>query len=758
MDKISEVSVADSRSLKLVNCQMMPIRIVLVFALSFIFISEKSFSQTPRADSLLTVINSSADDSLKVRAYLDLGQEFLSSDISQAIHYLDDAILIALKIDYKKGLADAYNLQGRALANQGNFQDAIFINRQSLTEYQNLNDKAGEANILSNLGSIYYRMGNSSKALEYHFQSLKISQEIDNKLRIGTSYNNIGTVYQKSESTLDDALDSYKKALDVFEQIDYEAGISTVAMNIGEIYFLEFKYDSAIQYHQVALEICDGTIDAPFPLTQLGEIYGILGEFETANNYHRRALGISEKLDAKFDLTQSLIGFAKTQKRQGDSQQAIRTLERARVLALEIDAKNELKDAYEGLSELFALAGDYRTAYENEINAKAVKEEIAKSSTDEMIRQLQFEFELSQKEAEIELLQKDTELKNAAVSNQRIVIFAAFGGLVMFLFISISLFRNNLSKKKANHLLQVQKEEIHAQREKVELALDQLKSTQAQLIHSEKMASLGELTAGIAHEIKNPLNFVNNFSEVSYDMILEIQELRSRQQALDQSSGNSRTEDDKLEDELLRDIRINLEKVTHHGQRADAIVQGMLEHSKIRHGQKEATDLNNLAKEYLNLTYQSFKAKNKDTEIKLITDFDPKLPKIEIVRQDFGRVFLNIINNAFYVLNKKPLKNLENKEDYIPTLTLSTSYYSKPQGGKSVRISISDNGPGIPDKIKDKIFQPFFTTKPTGEGTGLGLSLSYDIIKANGGEIKVISEVGKGTTFVIELPAQGDLS
>ena len=737
---------------------MMSFRFVLILVLSLIFISGKSLSQTPRADSLLTVINSTGDDSLKVRAYLDLGEEFLNSDISQSVHYLDDAILLALKIDYKKGLADAYNLQGRALANQGNFQDAIFINRQSLSGYQELNDKLGEANILNNLGSIYYRMGNSSKALEFHFQSLKISQEIDNKLRIGTSYNNIGTVYLKSESTLDDALDSYKKALDVFEQIEYENGISTVAMNIGEIYFLEFKYDSALIYHQIALDISDGTIDAPFPLTQMGEIYGILGEFETANSYHRRALGISEKLDAKFDLTQSLIGYAKTQKRQGDFQQAIRTLERARVLAEEIDAKNELKDAYEGLAELFALVEDYKTAYENEINAKSVKEEIARSSTDEMIRQLQFEFELSQKEAEIELLQKDTELKNAAVSNQRIVIFAAFAGLVMFIVISILLFRNNLSKKKANRLLQAQKEEIHTQREKVELALDQLKSAQAQLIHSEKMASLGELTAGIAHEIKNPLNFVNNFSEVSYDMILEIQELRSKQTDQNQSPESIKTEDDKLEDELLRDIRINLEKVTHHGQRADAIVQGMLEHSKIRHGEKETTDLNSLAKEYLNLTYQSFKAKNKDAEIKLITDLDPNLPRIKIVRQDFGRVFLNIMNNAFYVLNKKQLKDPENMVDNLPTLTLTTSYYTKPQGGNGVKISISDNGPGIPDKIKDKIFQPFFTTKPTGEGTGLGLSLSYDIVKANGGEIKVISEVGIGTTFLIELPDHQNLN
>ncbi|MFD2200559.1 tetratricopeptide repeat protein [Shivajiella indica] len=716
------------------------------------FISVNGSSQTPRADSLLRVIDNSDDDSLKVRAYLDLGQEIMNSDINQAVHYLDDAILLALKINYKKGLADAYNVQGRALANQGNFQDAIFIFKQALTEYHELNDKTGEANILNNLGSIYHRMGNSTKALEFHFQSLKISEELGNKIRIGTSYNNIGTVFQQSESTLDDALESYKKALAVFEEIDYETGVSTVAMNIGEIYFLEFNYDSALHYHEVALELCDGTIDATFPLTQMGEIYGTMGEYEKALSYHQRAMDIAENLDAKFELTQSLIGLAKTLKRQGQFQPAIRTLERAKVLAEEIDAKPELKDAYEGLSELFALVGDFKTAYNNEINAKSVKEEIAKSSTDDMIRKLQFEFELSQKEAEIELLQKDTELKNAAVFNQRIIIFTSLGGLLLFIIISIFLFRNNLNKQKANKLLQTQKEEIHAQREKVEFALNQLKSTQAQLIQSEKMASLGELTAGIAHEIKNPLNFVNNFSEVSYDLLLEIQELRNKKQSLTQTNGYVKSEEDELEDELLNDIKTNLEKITRHGRRADGIVQGMLEHSKFNMGDKESTDLNKLSNEFLNLTHHGFKVKNKGCEIKLITEFDSSLPKVDVVRQEIGRVFLNIFNNAFYVLKDLSAKKSRSNEDYQPTLTLTTSGYTTLKGGKGVKISIADNGPGIPDSIKDKIFQPFFTTKPTGEGTGLGLSLSYDIITAHGGELSVESKEGEGTVFVIKLP------
>ncbi len=349
---------------------------------------------------------------------------------------------------------------------------------------------------------------------------------------------------------------------------------------------MESKYDSSIYYHQLALDLSDGSIDATFPLTQLGEINAELGNFQKAYSFHRRALEISENLEAKFELTQSLIGLAKTQRKQGDFGGAISTLERAKSLAISIDAKNELLDSYSNLAEIHAQIGDYKSAYENEISSKNVKEDIAKSSTEQMIQQLQFEFELDKKEAEIELLQKDTELKNAAVYNQRIVIFASLGGLVMFVIISISLFRTNISRKKANKLLREQKEEIAAQRKKVEDAYDQLKSTQAQLIQAEKMASLGELTAGIAHEIKNPLNFVNNFSELSLEL-------------MDEMTTELNEGDKDIAVSIAGDIKRNLLKINQHGKRADSIVNGMLEHSRTSVGEKVETDINTLAEEYL---------------------------------------------------------------------------------------------------------------------------------------------------------------
>jgi two-component system, NtrC family, sensor kinase len=265
-------------------------------------------------------------------------------------------------------------------------------------------------------------------------------------------------------------------------------------------------------------------------------------------------------------------------------------------------------------------------------------------------------------------------------------------------------------------------------------SLENLRTTQQQLVQSEKMASLGELTAGIAHEIQNPLNFVNNFSEVSAELVQEIKEERIKTDR-----------DEQLEAELLGDLGQNLEKITHHGKRAASIVRGMLEHSRTNAGQRELTDLNALADEYLRLSYHGLRAKTKSFNAKLVTEYDPTLNPLLVLNQDIGRVLLNLFTNAFYAVDERAKTKLTG---YEPTVSVRT--HALPEGAE---IRVSDNGTGIPAAIREKIFQPFFTTKPTGQGTGLGLSLSYDIItKGHGGSLSVESEEGQGTTFVIHLP------
>ena len=264
-------------------------------------------------------------------------------------------------------------------------------------------------------------------------------------------------------------------------------------------------------------------------------------------------------------------------------------------------------------------------------------------------------------------------------------------------------------------------------------SLEILKATQSQLIQSEKMASLGELTAGIAHEIQNPLNFVNNFSDVNTELIDEMKQ--------EIEKGNF----DEVKN-IANDIADNEQKINYHGKRADAIVKGMLQHSRSSNGIKEPTDINALADEYLRLAYHGLRAKDKSFNATLKTDFDDTIGNINIIPQDIGRVILNLIINAFYAVNEKKHKQLLNNS-YESCVSIITKKLED-----KVLVSINDNGNGIPQKLLDKIFQPFFTTKPTGQGTGLGLSLSYDIVKAHGGELKVETKEGEGAVFIIRLP------
>ena len=312
--------------------------------------------------------------------------------------------------------------------------------------------------------------------------------------------------------------------------------------------------------------------------------------------------------------------------------------------------------------------------------------------------------------------------------------------------------RLQIENKLLEEKVKTRTHDLESAKVKVENTLENLKATQKQLIHSEKMASLGELTAGIAHEIQNPLNFVNNFSEVSTELIDEMNE--------ELNSG-----DFNEAKAISTDIKQNLEKILHHGKRADSIVKGMLQHSRTNSGEKEPTDINALADEYLRLAYHGLRAKDKTFNATLETDFDERIGKVNIIPQDMGRVILNLITNAFYACNER--KKVSEDADYKPTVSVSTKLHPlapasggkgsiSPAGGGAgggmIHITVSDNGSGIPEDIKQKIFQPFFTTKATGEGTGLGLSLSYDIVKAHGGELSCSSKVGEGTEFIIKLP------
>ncbi|MBC6608231.1 hypothetical protein H8B13_15490 [Hymenobacter sp. BT188] len=313
----------------------------------------------------------------------------------------------------------------------------------------------------------------------------------------------------------------------------------------------------------------------------------------------------------------------------------------------------------------------------------------------------------------------------ARARRQRNILWAVLGGASLIAGFSFLLWRSNRLKQRAN-------EQLERQRDETAQALTELRTTQAQLIQKEKMASLGELTAGIAHEIQNPLNFVTNFSDVSTELMLELQEAHLGGDGEEVAA-------------LAGDVTENLTKIRQHGQRASSIVRGMLEHARPSSGERIPTNINALCEEYLRLAYQGQRTKTPLFEVEVITDFAPQIPLTNLVAADLGRVLLNLYSNAFYALHARQQGS---EQDFTPTLRVSTKH-----GGKHVEIRVEDNATGMPESVQAKIFQPFFTTKPTGEGTGLGLSLSYDIIaQGHGGTLSVESQEGRGTTFIITLP------
>jgi signal transduction histidine kinase len=446
----------------------------------------------------------------------------------------------------------------------------------------------------------------------------------------------------------------------------------------------------------------------------LGDAYAGKGIYDSALLFYRNGIPVAQKENIEPDLIDNYNSIAGVYKATNDLDSAAwyskkvlsEKIEKRYPIGL-LKAANMLADIYDSQNKPDSTLKYLRIAL-------TVKDSLFSREKTMAIQNLAFKEQEKQKEIEASELRYQNRLR----------LYSLLGGLIALLVIAGILLRNNRNKQKTNIILQQQKE-------KVESTLAELRSTQTQLIQSEKMASLGELTAGIAHEIQNPLNFVNNFSDVNTELIDE----------LNQEADKGNIEEMRA---IAKNIRDNEQKINQHGKRADAIVKGMLQHSRTSSGQKELTDINALCDEYLRLAYHGLRAKDKSFNANFKTDFDNSIGKLNIISQDLGRAMLNLINNAFYAVSEKK-KVSEN--GYEPGISVSTK-----RSNSMVEIKVRDNGNGIPKKVLDKIFQPFFTTKPTGQGTGLGLSLSYDIIKAHGGEIKVETREGEGSEFTIQLP------
>jgi two-component system, NtrC family, sensor kinase len=660
--------------------------------------------ENPYVSSLYRSLSVASNDTARMEACSKLALYYLSEDRDSTNFYLEKALPIAV----------------------------------------NLNLKFDEASMLNGMGVILMQQEKFSKSLEFYLKALKIAKDpaIEKNIRnlspgqnpssarmllLSQTYDLIGLLNAYTGNWIDNTknqLKYYREAEKYAKAAGNRGQVAYVTFHMGIAYMNEGKLDSALMFIKNAISTFSDLKDQGGlgrAMKYLGDTYEKMGNFELAATTLLQAIPLLKETNDYLHLGLAFISLNRvyTDLKKNDSalyyaRGSLKIFEKRKDPAWKRDAYNLLASCFDHLGRT-----DSATLYLK----------LAKSLSDSLSREerknlLAFQDVVVDEQVKLEKLEKEK-----IQTKSKIRTYSMIAGLVILSLIGLILYRNNKKEKKAKIVL--------------EKTLKELKSTQSQLIQSEKMASLGELTAGIAHEIQNPLNFVNNFSEVNKELIEELSAERLKPNA---------ERNEKLENEILNDIKANEEKINHHGKRADAIVKGMLQHSRNNSGQKELTDINALANEYLRLAYHGIRAKDKEFNATIETDFGKSIGNIKVVPQDIGRVILNLITNAFYAVNEK---KKQQPDGYEPIVTVSTKKLNSPfEDGGKIEIKVKDNGNGIPESQLDKIFQPFFTTKPTGQGTGLGLSISYDIVKAHGGELKVETMKGHFSEFILTLPNQ----
>jgi signal transduction histidine kinase len=641
-----------------------------------------SSAQNNLPDSLRKIFFSSKDDSVRYEAAIQLYDHFEELNRDSAFFYGDQSVKISRKNNKK--LNEAYSLSRKAYqeVNKGRFAEAL----HSLLDAFSISESPANE--------------------KYYWAVHPLNQESQKRLYALSCTHHIYGILMRETRNSEQQLIHFREAKRIAVEINSPARSVLGSLNIGRIYWEKGELDSALFYEDEAEEIARNSGREKYLsgiLLFKANIYASKGDTARSLNYLYEGIRsgiLQNNLDG---LIRGYRELTRYYLRKGNKDSslyyAFKQLDISQKMGGVSAFGYHIGVAYENLYLVYQLRNQNDSAYKYLALTQRTNDSINRAKIESLA-----EFQKLTLNEQQRL--QNAEKERIAYQN-KIRTYVLLVGIGVLLLLAIIFYRNNRQKHKAKI--------------KIEQAYDHLKATQQQLIQSEKMASLGELTAGIAHEIQNPLNFVNNFSEVSNELIDEMKtELvnNNKEEAL----------------VIADDIKQNLEKINHHGKRADAIVKGMLQHSRSSSGQKEPTDINALADEYLRLAYHGLKAKDRSFNATTKTDFDNSVGKINIIPQDIGRVVLNLINNAFYAVDekKKHTSTGSVQNGYEPTVSVST----KKNNGK-VEISVRDNGNGIPQKVLDKIFQPFFTTKPTGQGTGLGLSLSYDIVKAHGGELKV---------------------
>jgi len=664
--------------------------IILLFTLPFAVSAQDS----PYMDSLRYELQHTKNDTIKMDIYRKMGFYLQNGKIDSALHYHEMQLVYAKKLNMKLYEADAHEQIAYVLLYQYDLPKAMEEYNQALKiasepnsadvgwGYANFSNSGSPADArLSIIGMVHFELSNLYNTArmfdeeKIHLnKALKIGKELNNKKILSLTTRDLGLFYARINLP-DSALSYYRKSLLYYQNSPFRVGLGNLYQNISQIYEARQQYDSSKFYLRKAIPAdyyANEMIGLTFVYLDFGRIYFFTEQPDSSLYYTLKSISVAKSIKSQPGLAAGYTQLSAIYKFLGKPELALGYLEKGKVI--------------------------------NDSINNAFSNKLTQMQNDGFLEQLRL---------------KKIADDQAAYQN-RMKMISLIVVLAIILIIALLLYRNNRQRRKTNKVLKQ--------------TLANLKATQNQLIHAEKMASLGELTAGIAHEIQNPLNFINNFSEVNAELITEL---------------NGEIDKGDLEEvkAIAKNIGQNEQKISHYGKRADSFVKGMLHHSRKSTGEKKAIDLNKMADEYLRLSYHGLRAKDKSFNAEFKLEADETLGKVKVIPEDFGRVLLNLINNAFYAVSEKAQRNING---YKPMVTVNTKLIDN-----NVEISVVDNGDGIPNEIKEKIFQPFFTTKPTGEGTGLGLSMSYDIVtKGHSGELRLDTKPGEGAEFIILLNAK----
>lgn len=619
--------------------------------------------------------------------------------------------------------ADALYGMARSYEQQVDYANALIYYQKELALREALGNQKDLTHTYNNLGDVYLGQGQYDEALAFYSKALVIREEqLGDQRLLAFSYNDVGNVYE-ALGDYEEALAFYLNALALRESLNDQEGLAHSYHNVGVIYDHLGQYEQALHYYNRSLEIeraRNNLEGLAISLNNMGGIYQARGHYDEALQHFIEALGIAQDVSYQREELQAYLNIGSVYLQQGHLPEALAATDEAIARAEGMQAFKYIREGYRQRFEIleqqeqFALALAAHKAY------KAAHDSLFNAESQGVVAELQQQYRTRDQARQIELLGQRQQI-------QRLWLGGLGGGALLLALIAGLVYSRYRIRNKAHAALQ-------RSHQAVEEALEKLKTTQAQLIQAEKMASLGQLTAGIAHEIKNPLNFVNNFAEVNAELADELRE------AYDDNP------DIKLSAllDVVADLAQNAAVIQQHGKRADNIIKGMMQHASGGKGQRERIPVNTLVSDHIDLAYHGKRAQNPDLSVQIERDLDDKAGQVEMVPQEVGRVLLNLLGNAFDALQEKATQT----PDFEPVVTVATR-----RVGAAVQIRVADNGPGMSPGTQAKIFEPFFTTKPTGTGTGLGLSLSYDIItQGHGGTLEVESEEGNGAIFSITLP------